>query len=116
VTVRLYFDVHIPRAITVALRLRGADVVTAQEDGSARLADPALLDRATQLGRVLFSQDDDLLREATRRQRAGVGFAGVVYAHQLKVTIGQCIEELAMIALAAEPDDLVGRVEFLPLR
>jgi hypothetical protein len=27
-------DVHVPYAITVALRLRGVDVVTAQDDGS----------------------------------------------------------------------------------
>lgn len=91
-------------------------MVTAQEDGTARLGDPELLDRASHLGRVLFSQDDDLLRDATRRQRAGEKLAGVVYAHQLKVTIGQCVEDLSMIALAAEPDDLEGRVEFLPLR
>lgn len=114
--VRLYMDVHVPRAVTLALRLRGVDVVTAQDDGSARLDDPQLLDRATQLGRVLFSQDDDLLREAARRQRAGEAFAGVVYAHQLRVTIGQLVEDLTIVATAGEPDGLAGRVEFLPLR
>ena len=57
-------DVHVRRAVTVALRLREVDVLTAQEDGSQRLADPELLDRATALDRVLFSQDRDLLREA----------------------------------------------------
>jgi len=49
-------DVHVPIAVTRALVLRGVDVVTAQMDGAARLADPELLDRAAQLGRVLFSQ------------------------------------------------------------
>jgi hypothetical protein len=109
-------DVHIPRAITVGLRLRGVDVLTAQEDGAARLPDSALLDRATKHGRVLFSQDDDLLREATIRQIAGEAFAGVVYAHQLNVTIGRCIEDLSLIAEAAEPSDLANAVEYLPLR
>ena len=37
--------------------------MTAQEDNTARLPDPLLLDRAMELGRVLFSQDDDLLKE-----------------------------------------------------
>jgi hypothetical protein len=109
-------DVHVPRSITVGLRLRHVDVLTAQEDGAARLPDPELLDRATELGRVLFSQDDDLLREATKRQIAGTPFAGVVYAHQLKVTIGRCVEDLALIAEAGEPEDLANAVEFLPLR
>ena len=64
VSVSLYLDVHIPAAITEGLRLRGVDVLTAQEDGGRRLPDDKLLDRATALGRVLFTQDDDLLREA----------------------------------------------------
>ena len=57
----LYMDVHVPAAITRALVLRGVDVLTAQLDGTTKLDDPALLDRATVLGRVLFSQDEDLL-------------------------------------------------------
>ena len=56
-------DVHVRRAVTAALRLRSIDVLTAQEDGSAELADDVLLKRATELGRILVSQDEDLLRE-----------------------------------------------------
>ena len=108
-------DVHVRRAITVALVDRGIDILTAQLDGTAELPDPELLDRATDLGRVLFSQDQDLLAEAARRQRAGIPFAGVIYGHQLYVTIGQCIADLEMIAKAATREDLANRVQFLPL-
>lgn len=108
-------DVHVRRSITEALRLRGVDVLTAQEDGAARLPDPDLLDRARQRGRVLFSQDEDLLAEATRRQRAGTPFAGVVYAHQLRVNIGRCIQDLELIGKATDPDDWHNWVEYLPL-
>ena len=65
--------------------------------------------------RVLFSQGEDLLAEATRRQREGIPFAGIVYAHQLYVTIGRCINKLDLIAKAGLPDDLASRVLFLPL-
>jgi hypothetical protein len=68
-------DVHVPDAITVGLRLRRVDVLTAQEDGARRLSDAQLLDRATALGRVLFSQDEDLLRKAAQRRQQGVSFA-----------------------------------------
>src|SRR5262249_12908261 len=64
VMLRLYMDVHVKAAITAGLRRRGIDVVTAQEDGGTRLEDTALLERATALQRVLFSQDDDLLAVA----------------------------------------------------
>lgn len=73
--VRFYFDVHVPYAITFGLRVRGVDGLTAQEDGTNELADDLLLDRATVLGRVLFSQDKDLLREAQKRQQNGNSFA-----------------------------------------
>lgn len=56
-SVRFYMDVHVRRSVTNGLRLRGVDVLTAQEDGGAGLDDPALLDRATSLERVLFTQD-----------------------------------------------------------
>jgi hypothetical protein len=86
-------DVHVPRAITDALKLRDIDVLTADEDGSRRLTDPELLDRATALARVLFTRDADLLAEATRRQRTGQSFSGIVFGHQLLVSIGQCVHE-----------------------
>jgi hypothetical protein len=47
--VGLYMDVHIPKAITIGLRLRGVDVLTAQEDGTITLSDADLLNRATNL-------------------------------------------------------------------
>ena len=54
--VRLYMDHHVPSAITEGLRRRGVDVLTAADDESATLDDESLLDRATALDRVLFSQ------------------------------------------------------------
>lgn len=41
-----YMDEHIPKAITLGLRLRGVDVLTAQEDGKEGNSDSELLDRA----------------------------------------------------------------------
>ena len=111
----LYMDHNVPRAITAGLRLRGVDVIAAIEDGATELADPVLLDRAAALGRLLFSQDQDLLVEAQRRQRTGLPFMGVVFARQRRVSIGVCTDHLALIALAAEPSEVRDRVTYLPL-
>lgn len=108
-------DEHVPRAVTLGLRLRGVDVLTAQEDGRSEASDPELLTRATELGRTLFTQDEDLLAEAKRRQLAGDRFAGVVYAHQLAITVGGCVRDLEIVAKAADAEELVGTVVFLPL-
>jgi hypothetical protein len=109
-------DVHVHDAITEALRTRGADVLTSQEDGTRRFEDSDLIDRATLLGRVLFSQDRDMLREGTTRQRLGVPFTGIIYAHQLTVSVGQCINDLELVALAGEAAEFADTVRYLPLR
>jgi len=69
--IRLYMDHNVPRAITNSLRLKGIDIVTAYEDGSSQLDDSQLLDRSSELGRVLITRDFNLLQEATKRQRDG---------------------------------------------
>jgi predicted nuclease of predicted toxin-antitoxin system len=108
-------DAHVPGPITQGLRLRSVAVRTAQEDGSDTFDDPDLLDRAQVLGCVLVTQDVDFLIEAARRQRAGLSFAGVVYAHQLRVTIGRCIDDLELMAKVYDPVDMMNQVEHLPL-
>jgi predicted nuclease of predicted toxin-antitoxin system len=109
-------DVHVPYAITIALRLRGVDVLTAQEDNSQELEDAALLDRATALGRILFTRDDDLLREGALRQKRGESFVGIIYAHQLNVSVGQCVIDLELVAKASDSDEWISRLEYLPLK
>lgn len=113
--VALYMDHNIARPITDGLRARAVDVLMAAEDGTNRLPDPDLLDRATALGRVLFTHDEDLLVEAQRRQAASIPFAGVIYVYQMHLPIGVCIENLELIAKASDPSDLADRVTYLPL-
>ena len=109
-------DVHVRRAVATALRLRSIDVLTAQEDGSAELSDGMLLKGATELGRVLVSQDEDPLREGARWLSERKDFSGIIYAHQLRITIGQMVEDLELIAGGTSQDEWWGRIEYLPLR
>ncbi len=111
----LYMDVHIPRAIAIGLRTRGIDVITAQEDHYAEVPDPVLLDRASELGMALFSCDEDLLIEGQRRQTEDIYFAGVIYIHLLRISIGKCIEDLELLSLVSSKEDLENQIIFLPL-
>ena len=115
-SLRLYFDHHVPRAIAVGAQQRGVDVLTAEADGTADRDDEFLLQRATALGRVVFTQDRDFLVLAAAWQQTRREFAGMVYAHQLRITIGGAIHDLALIALIMNPDEMRNQVEFLPLR
>ena len=109
-------DVHVPRAVTIGLRKRDVDVLTAQEDGTHLWSDDQLLDRSRELGRIIVTQDEDFLTETTRRQRAGESFASVIYGHQLQVSLSRMIDDLELLAQAATHEDLADQVIYLPLR
>jgi hypothetical protein len=66
-SIKLYMDVHIRRAVTTGLRLHGVDVLTAQEDGAGEFEDPRLLDRAAALGRILSPRGDSRMNYGKSR-------------------------------------------------
>ena len=111
----LYMDVHVPAAITAGVRRRRIDVLTSQEDGTRRVSDEELLARATELKRILVSQDQDLLRIAQDWQRRRHPFARLVFAHQQGTSIGRCVEDLELIANCMSSEETASQVIFLPL-
>jgi hypothetical protein len=113
-SVLLYMDHHVKAAISEGLRRRGVNLLTCLEDGRDRAADEEVLERATTLRRSVFTQDDDFLAIADEWLQNGRDFAGVIYAHQLGITIGQAIRDLELIATVLDPDDMRNRIEFLP--
>lgn len=114
-TINLYMDENVPLPVTDGLRRRDVDVLTAPEDNRQGTPDPILLDRATELQRVMFTQDQDFLVEANRRQVEGVNFSGVIYAHQQNIDTGGCVRDLEIIAKVSEPEECANRVQYLPL-
>jgi predicted nuclease of predicted toxin-antitoxin system len=85
--IRLYMDENVIRAISRGLRQRGVDILTVIEDNRAGIADPKVLDRATELDRVLFTHDDDFLRESAVRVSTQQHFVRIIYAHQNRISI-----------------------------
>jgi Domain of unknown function (DUF5615) len=112
----LYMDVHVPSAITEGLRRRGINVLTSQEDGTRQAADDLLLTRATELNRLVFTNDDDFLGLAPKWRSIGRSFSGIAFAPQLGASIGRLIEDLELLVLCAHDDELRNRVTYLPLR
>jgi predicted nuclease of predicted toxin-antitoxin system len=110
----LYMDHHVNSAITVGLRRRGVDVLICAEDGMDRSDDTQILERATELERVMFTQDDDFLAIADQWLEAGREMTGVIYAHQLAITIGQAVRDLELVAKILEPEEIKNKIVFLP--
>jgi hypothetical protein len=74
-----------------------------------------ILDRATELQHLLFIQDVDFLIETAYRQRENLSWFGVIYAHQLQVSIGQCVQELELISSALELGEVENLLIYLSL-
>lgn len=100
---RYYFDEHIKGPIARGLRLRGIDVLTAQEAELAdqELSDPYQLRHAASLNRVLVSEDRDFVALAYSH----TPHAGIILL-QRRLGIGQCIEYLELMTQITEPDEI----------
>lgn len=114
-SVRFYFDHNVRQAILHGLRRHSVDCLAARDNGHAQASDELLLTRATELGRVLYTEDTDFLRIATRWQHDALSFAGIVFGRQDRLSVAQAIENLRVIALASEPEEWHNRIEYLPL-
>lgn len=108
--------VHVPAAITDGLSRRGVDVLTSWEDGTREAVDSELLRRATELGRILFSRIQDLIRVATDWQRTGQTFTGLLIAHQRGISIDSAIEDLELIVACCSSEELASSIIYRPLR
>jgi predicted nuclease of predicted toxin-antitoxin system len=106
--IKLYMDEHVPTAVTVGLRLRSVDVLTAQEADMLAASDEDHLALAVREGRVLFTQDADFLRLHAR----GVPHAGIAYVRQ-QTPVGNIVRGLMLICQVLEPEDMLNHVEFL---
>lgn len=109
-------DVHVPQAITDQLRRRDVDVLTAFDNSAQELPDDQLLSRATELSRVLFTQDIRFRVLAETWQTEGKQFSGLIFGHQLRGTVGQFVRDLELIAKASESDEWVSVTEYIPFK
>lgn len=113
--VSLYADVHVPGPAIQQLRRRGVDVLAATEEATNELEDHELLALATSLQRVMVTQDIRFRVLAEGWQRTGRRFAGLVFAHPRRVSFGQLVLDLDLIAKATDAAYWENRVEQLPL-
>ena len=106
--IRFYMDEHVPKAVTEGLRRRGVDVVTVQELGLQTVEDARHLERASQDGRVMVTQDADFLR----LHASGLSHRGIVYMPQ-QTPVAHMLRSLMLLHDVLSPDDMVRHIEFL---
>lgn len=107
--ISFYFDQHIPSAVTMGLRQRGIDVLTAHEAGRCGLSDADQLQFAAAQGRTIMTHDPDYLELAA----SGVSHAGITYCHSTKHSVGALLQALLVVHGVLNRDEMRDRVEYL---
>jgi predicted nuclease of predicted toxin-antitoxin system len=112
-TVEIYTDESVPVAVAAGLNRRGVTAISARDAGNLGLSDEEQLIYAITNGLVLFTHDTDFFQLAYRHSQSPQPHCGVIYAHQDKLSIGECIRRLKEIADLYEPSDFRNHIEFL---
>lgn len=113
-SVAFYFDENTSNAVAVGVQRAGIDVLRVQDDDRRGISDVLLFVRAIELDRLIFTHDDDLIQIARQRESSGQDHASVVYVHQRRLTIGQQIAALILLAQSLKRHQLHNQVIFLP--
>jgi len=72
------------------------------------LTDEQQIEVATAKQAIIFTHDVDFLRMASQREHPGI-----IYVHQQKLSIGDCIKWLKAIAETMSPQVMHNRIIFL---
>jgi len=114
-TIRLYMDEDaMRRPLVVALRSRGADVLTAGEAGMAGRPDEDQLDFAATHGRAVYSYNvGDFCRLHGEWLSGERLHAGIVLARQQQFSIGEQMRRLLRLMAVVPAEDMRNRLEFL---
>lgn len=98
-----------------SLKQRGVAAWSALDAGNVGLSDQAQLEYARHKKAVIFTHDADFLRPAHEWAQAGKEHWGIIYVHEKKLSIGECIRRLIRYAPTLEPEDMKNHIEFCNL-
>ena len=106
--IKIYADESVSIAIVEGLKRRGVNAFSAKDLGKLGLTDEEQLEVAVQNQAVIFTHDADFLRIALDKPHLGI-----IYVHQQKLTIGECIKRLRIIAQTKSMQEMQNKIVFL---
>jgi len=110
---KIYCDENIESAIVDGLRRRGIEVISARDTGDLGKSDGYHLKRASELEAVILTHDVDFLKIAHQWRHEGKGHKGILYAHPLDLSLGECIRRVELVAQVLTEEEMENSIEFL---
>lgn len=111
--IKIYTDESVGLAIPKGLRRRGVEVWSSHEVGNQGLTDEEQFIYAIEHQAAIFTHDDDFLSLASSYIAEDKTHYGVIYAHPLRVTIGDCIRGIKIIVDIMTPEEMMNQIKFL---
>jgi hypothetical protein len=110
---RIYTNESAAVAVATGLRLRNVDAWSTRDAGNLGLSDEAQLEYACRERAVVFTHDADFLALAQQWTTQGKEHWGVIFVHEQRLGIGECIRRLIDYALFLQAEDMKNQIEFL---
>ncbi len=110
---RLYADECVDARVVAGLRRRRIDVMSAADAGLLGASDEAHFERATELGRVMVTNDHDFLGMVHERIEARQSHPGLLFLLP-GTSVGAAIRGLALAVEVLEPADMRTWIEWVP--
>ncbi len=111
--IRIYADESAGVAIAEGLKRRGLEAVSARDVGNLGLTDEEQLIYSGKENATIFTHDTDFLQIAARWLNEGKTHQGIIYCHQKRYSIGECVRKLRMLTSLLSSEDMVNHIEFL---
>ena len=113
--IRFYLDEDaVQHSLIAALRLRGAEVTSAQEAGLVGARDEEQLEWCCRTRRVLYTFNvGDFCALHREFLHSGRHHPGIVVAHQQRYSVGEQMRRLLRLFAAKSAEEMHDRVEFL---
>jgi len=108
--IRIYADESVNVAIVEGLKRRGVKIWSARDVGKVGLRDEEQLEYAINERAAIFTHDDDFLSLV---RESGRGHYGIIYVHQLHLSIGESIRRLKNIAETKSSNEMRNQIQFL---
>jgi len=110
---KIYCDENIESAIVAGLRRRGNEVISARDTGDLGKSDEYHLKNASELKAVILTHDVDFLKIAHQWQQGGKEHKGILYAHPLDLSPGECIRMVELVTQVLTEEEMKNHIEFL---
>jgi predicted nuclease of predicted toxin-antitoxin system len=111
--IKIYTNESVNVTIAEGLRRRGVEAYSSRDAGNLGLTDEGQLIYARKEKATIFTHDADFLQIGARWMEEGRAHHGIIYCHQKRYSIGECVRKLRMLTSLLSSEDMLDHIEFL---